>query len=125
MVNFFCVNLSKYAMNKRAIFSLGNTSLRGFRISWHIDQVQNRENLHLGHTLYSLVEAIEGRVDRIDELICGVTVLQTSVNAVLVHLSHENFELIAVKDSICVNISCSECFINLGHETLKSFLTSS
>ena len=112
-------------MNKRAIFSLLNTCLRDIRISRHIDQVQNREDLHLGDTLYCLVEAIEGRIDLSDEIVCGVTVLQTSSNAIVIHLSHENFELSLVEDSICVNISCRECSINLGHEGLKSFWISS
>ena len=104
------------------------SSLGSFRVfCWlrttirDINHVQNRQNLHLCDTLYTLVEAIEGREDHIDELICGVSVLQTPSNAIRVHLSHESFELFAVKDLICVHVGGSECRINFGHESLQSF----
>lgn len=113
------IYLSKHALNKRAIFSLNIfRSLRLHRAVRHIDHVQNRENFHLGDTIYTLGEAIESWENHVDELICGVTVLQTTSNAISVHCSNESFELIAVKDTISVQICGSECIINFSHEAL-------
>ena len=110
-----------HTLNKRAIFSLGfflGTRLLRAAAIGDVNHVQNRQNLHLVDTIYTLGKAVKAREDHIDELICGVTVLQTTSCTIRVHLRHESLELFAVKNSILVHVSSSKCRINFGHERL-------
>ena len=78
-----------------------------------VEHGQDRKNLALADALRLLVETIESWVDHVDEFVVGFTILETAVDAVIVHSRHEVLELVARQLLITVGIRSGECAINL------------
>ena len=86
-----------------------------------VNEVEDSHELVLAHSVSGGVEAIEARVDAVDELVSRVAVLQATANTIGVHLGHEFLELVAAEETVGVGIAFGEGSVDLAHESLESF----
>ena len=72
----------------------------------------------------SLVECIECWEDHVDEIVRSVTVLETSLDTVIVHCLDEILELLTSQKTVAIGISSSKSAIDLSPEFCALLLAS-
>lgn len=77
----------------------------GFSLRLSVDEVEDDENLLAGNTLGGWVEALEAGIHLANELIVSVTVLEATLDAVVIHLGDKRLELFLREQAISVGIS--------------------